>query len=65
MGCAWLAGLNLAIVMALLYVPAAGRPLFLALIVGHAVAAGAILASRSWFMAAAAARRAGSPPASA
>ena len=63
-GRAWLAGLNLAILMALLYLPAVGRPLFLALIVAHAVAAAALVISRPWFSAAAASRRAASPPAS-
>lgn len=60
-GRAWLAGLNLAILTALLYLPAAGRPLFFALILAHIVAAVGLVVGRPWFAAAAAARRAASP----
>jgi hypothetical protein len=50
-GRGWLGALNVALLTALLYLPAAERPLIAALAVAHTLVAGALLASRSWFAA--------------
>ena len=49
MGRAWLPALNFALIVALLYLPAAGRPLVLVLVVGHALAAVILVRQRGWF----------------
>ena len=58
MGRAWLPALNFALLVALLYLPAAGRPLVLALVLGHAGAAIILVRNRRWFAEMAAWRRA-------
>lgn len=57
MGRAWLPALNFALLVALLYLPAAGRPLALALVLGHAGAAIMLARNRRWFSEMAAWRR--------
>jgi hypothetical protein len=57
MGRAWLPALNFALLVALLYLPAAGRPLVLVLVLGHAGAAVILARSRRWFSEMAAWRR--------
>jgi hypothetical protein len=49
MGRAWLPALNFALLVALLYLPAAGRPLVLALVVGHVGTALILVRNRRWF----------------
>ena len=58
-GRAWLPALNFALLAALLYLPAAGRPTVLALVLGHAGAAVLLVRNRRWFSAVTAWRRAG------
>lgn len=48
-GRGWLAALNFALLVALLYLPAAGRPLILTLALGHALAAVILVRERGWF----------------
>lgn len=48
-GRGWLPALNFALLVALLYLPAAGRPLILTLALGHALAALIIARHRRWF----------------
>ena len=57
MGRAWLPALNLALLVALLYLPAAGRPLILVLVLGHVGAAVILVRNRRWFSEMAAWRR--------
>ena len=57
MGRAWLPALNFALLVALLYLPAAGRPLVLALVLAHAGAAVILVRNRRWFSEMAAWRR--------
>ncbi len=49
MGRAWLPALNFALLIALLYLPAAGRPLLLVLVLAHAGAAVILVRNRRWF----------------
>lgn len=56
-GRGWLPALNFAVLVAVLYLPAAGRPLVLLLVFGHAVAAVVLLLFRGWFTEVAAWRR--------
>ena len=63
MGRGWLPALNFALLVALLYLPAAGRPLVLTLVLAHALAAVIILRFRRWFADMAAWRRAPADPA--
>lgn len=56
-GRAWLPALNFALLVALLYLPAAGRPLLLVLVLGHALAAVILVRERQWFAAMRAWRR--------
>ena len=48
-GRGWLAALNFALLVALLYLPVAGRPLMLMLVLGHALAALILARHRRWF----------------
>jgi len=57
LGRAWLPALNFALLVAFLYLPAAGRPLVLALVLGHAGAAIILVRNRRWFSEMAAWRR--------
>ena len=57
LGRAWLPALNFALLVALLSLPAAGRPLVLALVLGHAGAAVLLVRNRRWFSEMAAWRR--------
>ena len=50
-GRGWLGALNLALLTALLYLPAAERPLIATLALAHTLVAAALLATRSWFAA--------------
>jgi hypothetical protein len=63
MGRGWLPALNFALLVGLLYLPAAGRPLVLTLVLAHAVAAVILFRFRRWFTDVAAWRRAHSDPA--
>ena len=63
MGRGWLPALNFALLVALLYIPAAGRPLVLTLVLTNALAAVIILRFRRWFAEMAAWRRAPADPA--
>jgi hypothetical protein len=49
LGHGWLAAINLAAVVAVLYLPAAGRPLTLGLVIAHSVAVFLLARSRPWF----------------
>jgi hypothetical protein len=49
MGRGWLPALNFALLVALLYLPAAGRPVVLTLVLGHALAAVILVRFRRWF----------------
>lgn len=48
-GRGWLPALNFALLVALLYLPAAGRALILMLVAGHALAAVILVRERRWF----------------
>ena len=49
MGRGWLAALNFAAVVALLYLPAFDRPVILSLVVAHLIAVAILLVNRRWF----------------
>jgi Mn2+/Fe2+ NRAMP family transporter len=49
MGRGWLAALNFAAVVAILYLPAVGRPVILVLVVAHLMAVAILLVNRRWF----------------
>ncbi|MCI0584562.1 MAG: hypothetical protein L0227_17015 [Chloroflexi bacterium] len=61
-GRAWLPALNFAVLVALLYLPAASRPLPLALALGHGLAAVLLAGRRRWFTDVATWRRAPDRP---
>jgi hypothetical protein len=56
-GRGWLAAVNLAALTALVYLPAAGRPLIAGLVAGHALVVVGLVVARPWFAELAAWRR--------